>query len=715
MISMTRSFIKSILMLALAVLLVPAGFVAAVPSSSWEISGQVIDMKGEPIVGASVIVYEKDRILTGAPTGQNGEFALKIKSPVDDTLTVKVTSIGYTGKDALLAPGSFDTPLVLNFKLERKTIVVDAIEVKPEKERPASEVSFDREEITQAATRSLVPTNPVSAIKNPQVVREGSNHSSKLRVNGTSPKYYINGVEIGANPNHYGVFAVIPASVIKEMTFRPHGTDARLGSPAAVEFDTGLPFERHFRGELSLSFIDATGAFSYGNPRFFVQGSLRKSVLDKLVNRFDLRSDRRTLPPTNFQDVFVSSGAKLSGRHYLLLDQYHVQDFLAFNTGATARNPQGINTFLHTKERYFGLRWNAVYPNVLVKASAALRLSKELYLASVVDDDPDGAVRLDLTAVRRAGLGKIELSFPMTNGLVTLGDEVEYVFRRQVDMVQHNWNFLPPDANSDNPFLYQPELNQLYETYSGRRRDLRNAAYVSVSRSFRGFQVETGLRGEYFEGLNDGTVLLWRQRLTVATGENSRVGLFVGTFAEAPAAKILEPYQVLIHADYERLKPVKTKLAAADLTVGRIKFGLFAKRTENLPTPVPDFAWVGENGVAEDGFIAVRPESRVDFYGGDVTLDLDGWLSQRLDLQAFYGYTYARKAIDGLTVPYELNAPHKFYAQAAYRLNRLVTFGGELSLRSGFAYTPTRSESFYTQGELIPLSSERDSECAREL
>ena len=216
----------------------------------------------------------------------------------------------------------------------------------------APKAELTRQEIAAGAQASFLPSNPIGAVKEPQVIREGSAHSSRLRVNGTSPMYVINDIEIGRNPNHYGMFSIIPAGVVDEMTVRTQGTPARIDAPSAVEFETRKRFEPHADGQVNLSAIEAGGTWSVGGSRWFSLGAVRKSVLDEIVERFDASAGRRTIPPTSFRDVFASTGIRLGEATHFVVDQYHVSDALEYQTEVTTRNPLGASTELSTSEHY---------------------------------------------------------------------------------------------------------------------------------------------------------------------------------------------------------------------------------------------------------------------------------------------------------------------------------------------------------------------------
>ncbi len=686
---MARACSKYIQLLGAAVLVVLVGSPLQAAKKSYHITGLVTDTANRPIIGATVYLYTDSVSLYGCATDTAGNFSVRVSLASLDTLYLRVSSIGYerTTMPVVFAGGQDSLTFVI--RLRPRLVEVEAVQVTPKQSAPTPFAYIKHKQLLAESQKSLIPTNPTSAIKEPQVIREGSNLSSKINVNGTHPTYYLNGTEIGVNPNHYGVFSIIPASVLGRMSFSLHGTSARYPTPSVVELKSGSPFEQGLNGEMSISLIEATGVFSVGTPRYFVLGSLRKSVLDKLVRQFDIHSDRRTLPPTNFQDVFVSAGLKMSPRDYLYWDQYHVRDYLSYSTGATAHNPGGVNTFLHTQEWFHSLRWEGKYDKVLVEASLAVKSGYEEYRAQPPVTMTSPGIELDLEVEKQVNIGKLDLTLPAGTGLLTVGGEVEYVSRSKIRLAQQNWNFQPPDANSDNPFLYQKELNQLYGSYEGQRQDIDNALYVSFEQSWKRLHWEGGVRWQQFHSLQESSQLLYRNRLSLSLSPSVRVGVFVGNYAEHPAAKILEPYQVLIHHDYSLLKPLRTDLTSVEFTVGGVEASLFAKRIRQVPAPTPDFEQVTPNGEVQEGFLTMRSVGELSFFGFSMAWKKKHFLSPRLDISTFYGYTQARKTVEGITVPYELNAPHKFHAQATYRAGQVVSFGSELNVRSGFSYTPS--------------------------
>jgi len=450
---------KFIFLIAILLILAPDYIFA----SGQIITGLVTDSQNNPIPGASVIITQNGSFLKGTSTDIKGSFYTKLSDRKLDNLKIKVSSIGYIAIDKSLEFNGDSTSV--NFCLPEKIVKVGRIAVTTENEIVETVVSISREKVEESSRHSLVPTNPISAIKQPQITREGSNHSSKIRSSGTSPTYFINGIEIGYDPNHYGMFSIIPGPVINEIKFHPRGTSAELALPTAIEINTPRPFAKHSRGEINASSVEATGSVSIGNKEYFVIGALRKSVLDKLIKQFDVNSERRTVPPTNFQDIFSSAGWKVSPNIYLLVDQYYVRDFLNYSVASTPNNAQGVNTFQHTKESFLGVRLEIINPTLMLKINAGMRSSYENYCANPAEDNGGSGFQVNLEGERKIYLANVKTALLFGKYQLTVGSDFKNTTFRKINLTQTNWNFLSPDARSDNLYIYQNDLNREYGRY----------------------------------------------------------------------------------------------------------------------------------------------------------------------------------------------------------------------------------------------------------
>ena len=651
------------------------------------ISGSVTDIKNEPIPGATVAFLCNDSLVTGTSTDDFGNFKLKYNFKKPSSFHLVVSCIGYRTLTKEITVNGKETNF--NCNLEFSEIELPSIQVTPSRNFSFGKQTFNTEVIDRQAHHSLIPTNPINSIKDPQVSKAGSVHSSKLRVNGTNPKYYINGVNIGTDPNHYGVFSIIPSSMVEKINFYAQRTGAEYDLPSVIGLETPVRFEKHHEGDINLSVVEATGSYSIGGGNYFMVGSLRKSVLDKLVNRFDIDSDRQTIPPTNFQDIYLSSGLKLSSRYHLYFDQFHVQDYLAYNTDPSDYNPRGIQTNLHSDEHYFGTRLNAAYDRFLFEIGAAIRYDREEYMADVISSWKTNDYYVNLSEDQRLNSFNFKADYYSENTTVTFGGQAEYKSHDETSLEQSGWNFLPADAVSDNTYLYQRELNILYGEYEDDISELNGATFASLTHRFKNIEIKSGLRAQYFENLSVHNTLSFREDLTLKTGRGV-FEFYFGTFSENPANNILEPYQILIRDNLENLEPIETRLVSANYNRGVFKIGLFAKRIDNLPVITNDFSKINSNGEVYDGFISMVSNGRGDFYGSSVSLDLPHLFSDRLHLYTFYSYTHSCKIDQNVSTPYDMDSPHRFFIQGYYRLSKHITVGCDWSIRSGYPYTSSR-------------------------
>ncbi len=678
---------KRICLTSLIILVLSGPVIAEAPQKPLIIRGSVNAADGMPVMGASVGVIGEDKYIAGTATDSKGRFGLKIPKPVPDTLFLTISAIGFEGRSVIFAADR-DTA---NFKiiLTDKPIEYGAIEVTAKPYIPNRAQNLGSIEVSKAARHSLVTTNPTSAIRQPQTVREGSAQSSKLRVNGTSPVYYLNGIEMGQDPNHYGMFSIVPGSVVEKLGFSPQGTGVEFNSPSIVEFATARPFGKASSFSADLSFVEGTGHAAIGGERYFILATARQSVIDKIADKITRGSDRSPIPPTDFRDIFVSAGLRLFNGMTLLSDQYIVRDYLSYDLGPTTNNPAGVDIMQDTGEKYAGLRLEMVRGKAFLKIGGAVKESRERYLANSLADDSFVGFEVDLGAKSRTMLADFKGELIGENTGLSLGGSVKSIEGRQISLRQTNWNFLPPDAASDAPFIYQRELNLLYGSYndlSGNSSD--NALFVSVWRSLGRFKIESGLRAEGFGNLGNKGMSLTQRHALEYTGGIGRARLSYGTYAQSPEGRILEPYQVLVHAEIDRLRQVETGLTSLCYSLGPWTVGAFRKEISNLPRITPDFDFIDEDGAPETGFISMRPDGRIESYGGDITFETNRVLGSGLDIYVSYGFTHATKITSNVNVPYELGAPHKFAFQADYKISRRLVLGGSLTARSGYRYTP---------------------------
>ncbi len=654
------------------------------PAFARVISGYLIDTDNHPLFGANIIVFSQDKIITGTASDSTGLFSLKLPDSITGKVVLEVSSIGYEKIEKTINISTYNPALKL--VLEARPIEIGRRVVFPGRQEMENVHILTPQIIARRAASSFVPTNPISAVQEPQVIRAGSNYSAKIRINGTSPNYYLNTFLIGQDPCHYGMFAFLPSSVVKEIKVTEQGTNASFEGPGAVTMSSFSPFETALHGEMNLSLVEATGGASLGGKRYFLVASLRKSVLDKLVRHFDIHSDRRTIPPTNFQDLFLSTGLKISPAANISLDQYYVRDFLSYRSASTSINEHGINASQRTDEKFVGLRFESVTSRFLIKAGAGWKQNLEEYYASPVDASDPGQLNVALFSRQSRFLTNAEITYLYRKAQFTFGGGLQSIFGRSLNLVQKNWNFFPPDAPSDNPYIYQESLNNQYGRIQLNDNESDRAGYLSYRQSLGPWEIENGIRLQSFSRLMQKYEIASRHSIRLRAGSISNFAIFYGNFFENPCGRILEQYQNLIYANLQNLRAVHTRLYSTAYTIGPWRLGFFYKKMERLPHLTPAFG-----DPADDPEISIKPNGRARFYGGDLAFDKDGLLSGKLDLYTYIGHTRAEKIVDDIIIPYELNARNRFFVEIGYHPGRAVTLGGDLSIHSGNRYTPRKS------------------------
>jgi len=273
------------------------------------------------------------------------------------------------------------------------------------------------------------------------------------------------------------------------------------------------------------------------------------------------------------------------------------------------------------------------------------------------------------------------------------GVKAQIVDQRQTEMRQVNWNFLPPDAASDNPHAYQAELNELRGAISKSGKEANLSGYCSATFELGRSTMVSGLRLDRFSALSQGEAVTFRSDLTVAVGDDQQLHMFLGSFAENPVGRVLQPYQVLIRNDLATLMPQKTYLISSSYQRGVLSLGVFGKIIRNQPILRSDFDFVVDDdtqATVRDGFLSMRSEGSSDFAGGNVTVEIDDLLDSGIEIYGFYSYSWAIKTDAHVTVPYDLDAPHRLVLQSNYRISERLSVGADLGLRSGHPYTPTQ-------------------------
>ena len=446
-----------------------------VAAANRQIRGTVLDSKDQPIWGATVVLRGSGEAIAATPTDSLGDFRFLL-SDSEEFDSLVISAIGYqTLRISLTHQAVLER---LSVHLAESTIELRGMSIRASRDRALNSAELSAEQIREASSNSLVPGNPAAALITPQLARIGSNHSSQIRVSGSAPVYYLNGSPIGSDPNHFGAFSVVPGAVV-----RPCDSCRRGPMSPSVRHRPSISAPCRLRtklsGSLNLSTIEADAFFKVGNSRFFALGSLRKSTLDKLVNQFDISTNRRTIPPTNFQDIFASAGVRLSPIYQLQIDQYQVRDFLSYNTASAGSEIPSTQTLQATQENYLGIKLHRTSARCICRPRRPIKSSIRQYVAEPQEEVTAGESRIDLSDSSRSILARMQSDFDFGRTRAIAGIELASDTRDRVHLHQINWNLQPPFTCTDNPFIYQFALNETFGHYSGDNRQNQLAGFFS--------------------------------------------------------------------------------------------------------------------------------------------------------------------------------------------------------------------------------------------
>jgi hypothetical protein len=420
-------------------------------------------------------------------------------------------------------------------------------------------------------------------------------------------------------------------------------------------------------------------------------------VLDKLIRHINVENVRATIPPTNYEDIFLSAGYRLKPGSAVFLDQLFTQDFLAYNTQSTSLNTAGVETFQHTRRQNSALSFRRNTAHTIFNAFVSYEKFKSQYRAAALDADPL-ALALDLAESGQRIQSGVDFSLDKSRSQYRVGASYGYRSNPNINLSQRNWNFLPPQSTSDNPYYYQASLNSLYSELSVGDRGEDLALYADYNRRWNSWRLMTGLRTQFNDYLVNSADVLARMTLTHEYNERQRLQLSLGSYAESPVRNLIDPYQILIRNNLSELKSEKTYLAKLTFTKQgdlnrKFSAALFAKRMTDLPALTPKFYSIRILSMRVYALGELRMQSNgTRLYSGfSVSYDdpalFAETFSERLQLRTSYAYTHSSEVVDDVTTALSEDAPHRFELDLGYDAGKRYEFGFQLFARSGYRYT----------------------------
>jgi hypothetical protein len=353
----------------------------------------------------------------------------------------------------------------------------------------------------------------------------------------------------------------------------------------------------------------------------------------------------------------------------------------------TVRNPSGVSASQNTGNLHVGVQWNKLERSRRLTLYGSYGERDESYAVFSPAAQTPG-YHVNLNGREEVGRLGIRSTFLWENTELDLGTSVEQSWKKSIQLDHLNWNFLPPDYNTDNPSLFQKDLNNVFGSYNNDRSGRNMDAYSSLTRKFNFVQLSAGVRFQHFDYLFDPNQMLYRLRVKCNLKRMGNLEFFFGSFARSPVNRILEPNQVLIDANLSRLSPIKSNMYSARYSLGPLTLGLYRKTENDLPLTKPAITGITASGIPLIGYGGMESSGKSSITGGEMNFEYDRFFSGRLDFSAYYSASVGRKTNLVTTVPHELDTPHTFFIHGTYELTRRFSLGGEFSIRSGYPYSP---------------------------
>ena len=278
------------------------------------VTGKVKDATiNSSLPGANVSIFEKDKLITGASTDEQGKFSLSI---IPGRYRVEVSFTGYqsTEQELLVIAGKSST---LEFALHESPLVLDEVTVIPPNVSEPGVTSLSIEKTLRAPANFFDPVRMLTSY--PGVVTT-NDQANSISVKGYSPNgvlWRLQGLDI-VNPNHTanagtlsdkptasgGGVSILSAQLLDKTDFHSGNLSPRYGNALAGVMDmslrTGATEKMQYTAQASLIGIDlaAEGPINKSKQSSFLVNYRYSTV--GLLSQMGVNFGDETI---NFQDV----------------------------------------------------------------------------------------------------------------------------------------------------------------------------------------------------------------------------------------------------------------------------------------------------------------------------------------------------------------------------------------------------------------------------
>lgn len=300
--------------------------IAAAGQNKCNITGTVVDTKGEAISYASAVLYDDGKIATGGVTSDNGKFILTVDSSSKE-FELSVEFIGYIKKVMNISPTGRSLNLG-NITLEEDIHLLDEVVVTARTE--ALKASLERTSINASANMSSSKGSAIDVLNSASSVTI-SNDVISIRGN-SNILVLIDGI-----PTTVSDLSAIPAANIKNIDIitNPDASYDAGGTGGIINIVSKKGGSKGFSGVVAANygfnhFVTGNAAFTFNRPkasyRFTYNTKYEDDVVNTTLDRTLHHSSTRTLQQmqatryTYNNNIGLGADFRINKRNTLNLD-----------------------------------------------------------------------------------------------------------------------------------------------------------------------------------------------------------------------------------------------------------------------------------------------------------------------------------------------------------------------------------------------------------
>lgn len=300
--------------------------IAAAGQNKCNITGTVVDTKGEAISYASAVLYDDGKIATGGVTSDNGKFILTVDSSSKE-FELSVEFIGYIKKVMNISPTGRSLNLG-NITLEEDIHLLDEVVVTARTE--ALKASLERTSINASANMSSSKGSAIDVLNSASSVTI-SNDVISIRGN-SNILVLIDGI-----PTTVSDLSAIPAANIKNIDIitNPDASYDAGGTGGIINIVSKKGGSKGFSGVVAANygfnhFVTGNAAFTFNRPkasyRFTYNTKYEDDVVNTTLDRTLHHSGTRTLQQmqatryTYKNNIGLGADFRINKRNTLNLD-----------------------------------------------------------------------------------------------------------------------------------------------------------------------------------------------------------------------------------------------------------------------------------------------------------------------------------------------------------------------------------------------------------